>query len=240
MVEENYTSEGNIVSQNNSGFKKLLTVKAVFIVSIILIIANLVYIDILTFRNPKPTVVNKAIPTSTPAVIKSQESTQIIESLCPTSCISQIYEATSSFKLTDAATTADTTPVPIQTNQVSSVKEFFIPFGSGSSSAGDWQDVFGLQASIDSTNYQQIKSVTFEASVRIPTGNEVAYVRLFNVTDKHPVWFSEVSLEGGTPKLLVSKPITLDTGSKVYQVQMKTSLKFQAILDQARLHIITH
>ena len=65
-------------------------------------------------------------------------------------------------------------------------------------------------------------------------------MRLYNVTDKHPVWFSDVSLEGGTPALLISKPITLDSGNKTYQVQMKTSLKFQAFLDQSRLHIITN
>lgn len=240
MEEENYTSEGNIANQNNSGFKNFLSVKSVFIVSTILIIANLVYIDILTFRNPKPTVIEKVTNITKPSDPSELRTANPIDQLCPTSCISQIYEATSSFKLTNADTTPVTTPVPIQTNQVSSVKEFFIPFGSGSSSADDWQDVFGLQASIDSTNYQQIKSVTFEASIRIPTGNEIAYVRLFNVTDKHPVWSSEVSLEGGTPKLLVSKPIALDTGNKVYQVQMKTSLKFQAILDQARLRIITY
>ena len=76
--------------------------------------------------------------------------------------------------------------------------------------------------------------------MRIPTGNEVAYARLFNVTDKHPVWFSEVSLEGGTPQLLISQPVAFDSGRKLYQVQMKTSLKYTAILDQARLHITTY
>lgn len=44
-------------------------------------------------------------------------------------------------------------------------------------------------------------------------------------------------MEGGTPQFLVSQPITLDPGVKTYQVQMKTTLKSQAVLDQARLHI---
>jgi len=121
------------------------------------------------------------------------------------------------------------------------VKEFFISFGSGSNSSSDWQDVLALQSYIDSANYEDIKSITFEASVHVPTGNQTASVRLFNVTDKHPVWSSEVLFNGGgTPQFLVSKPITLDKGNRLYQVQMKTQLQFQAILDQARIHIITN
>lgn len=119
----------------------------------------------------------------------------------------------------------------------SAVKDYFIPFGSGQSSASDWQNVTGLQAYIDSNNYPNIKSVVFEASVHIPTGNQSASVRLFNATDQHPVWFSEVSLSGGDPKFLISQPITFDSGNKLYQVQMKTQLQFPAVLDQARIHV---
>ena len=111
-------------------------------------------------------------------------------------------------------------------------------FGGGSNSTDDWTDVAGLQVEADSTKYGDIKSVVFEAKVNTTTGNQIAYVRLFNVTDKHPVWFSDVSIDGGSTKLLVSKPITLDSGNKLYQVQMKTSLKHQANLISSRLHII--
>ena len=143
--------------------------------------------------------------------------------------------STASAKKTPASSAAKTT-----VDAVSQTKEFFVPFGSGSNATSDWEDVPGLKAYIDSTKYSSIKTVVLEASVRIPTGNEKAYVRLFNETDKHPVWFSDVSLEGGTAQLLVSSPITLDSGNKLYKVQMKTSLKFNAILDQARIHITTN
>ncbi len=120
---------------------------------------------------------------------------------------------------------------------ISSVKEYYVPFGSGESSAGDWTNVTGLQTYIDSSQYPSMKHVVFEASVHIPTGNEWASVRLFNVTDQHPVWFSDVTLSGGNPLLLISSPITLDSGNKLYQVQMKTQLQYPAILDQSRIHI---
>lgn len=167
---------------------------------------------------------------------------------CPASCLSQIYEATSSVKQTVAVpssketsetqTLITSTTAPAQTG--SSVKEFIISFGGGSNASEDWEDVPGLQAYVDSTKYGSIRSVVFEATMRIPTGNQTAYVRLYNATDKHPVWLSEMSLEGGAPKLLASQPLTLSSGNKLYQVQMKTQLKFQAVLDQARLRITTY
>ena len=114
-----------------------------------------------------------------------------------------------------------------------------MPFGSGETISDTWQDVPGLQVYIDSTKYEKIKTVTFEAAMRIPTANGIVYAQLYNATDSHPVWFSEVSMEGSTSKLLVSSPITLDAGNKLYKVQMKTTLKYQSLLDSARVHIIT-
>lgn len=212
--------------------QKFSIFKFFFILFSILILLNLAYIDTVLFLDKESDFSQKFNPSITSVVEKplQQES-----DICPQSCISQIQEATSSLKLTTSPTIT-----PTQVSVSSSAKgEFFIPFGFGSSSAGDWVDIEGLQAYMDSTNYEGIKKVTFEASVRIPTGNQTAYVRLFNKTDKHPVWFSEVSMSGGTPQLLISDPITLDEGNKLYQVQMKTQLKFLAILDQARVHIIT-
>lgn len=216
---------------------KFLSSATIFRTLAFLVLINILFLDTLLFKRQEPEIVEKTVPV--PVVLNA----------CPASCLSEISQATKAATLSIKPTSAladrptptpTVKPVSIQTQTSSSVKEFFVPFGSGSNSSDDWQDVGGLKASLDSTSYGSIKSVIFEASVRIPTGNQIAYVRLFNATDKHPVWFSEVSLEGGTPALLTSKPITLDSGNKTYQVQMKTSLKFQAFLDQSRLHIITN
>jgi hypothetical protein len=119
-----------------------------------------------------------------------------------------------------------------------SVKEVFIPFGSGSTKATDWEDIPGMNAMINSNNYTTIKSVTFEISLRIPTANGLVYARLYNVTDKHPVWFSELSSEGPTSMLKKSPNIALDSGDKLYQVQMKNSMQTQSIADSARIKIV--
>lgn len=157
---------------------------------------------------------------------------------CDEECLSKVYErineATGSLKLS-------LQPKASQEISVSSgVKEFYVSFGSGSNATDEWADVLGAEVSIDSTKYGRIRSTAFEATVHIPTGNGTAYIRLYNVTDDHPVWFSEVSVEGGTAKLATSPPITLDSGNKLYRVQMKTSLKYQANLTQARLRITTY
>lgn len=218
----------------NSQSRWPLFFKIIFSFFLILVIFNLVLLDVKLFNAKSTNDINEIQP-----LVKNPLPS--IYDQCPNSCLSQINEATASIKLAQPENNKNLQQ--LSSNQssevsiISGVKEFFIPFGSGSNNTEDWADISGIQVYVDSTQYGRIKSVTFEASMRIPTGNESAYVRLFNATDKHPVWFSEVSLEGGTPQLLISKPITLDTGNKLYQVQMKTSLKYQAILDQARLHI---
>lgn len=229
-----------------SKFSQILSLRLIFVLAIV----NLAVLDIWVVKNTN-SVKNKEVDKSSTSSSKNPLEQVVVPTsatatLCPADCISKISEATSSLKLSQPESKAKavpssqstTTSTPRQSS--STVKEFFIPFGSGSNSAGDWSDVSGLAAYLDTTQYGQIKSVYFETSIHIPTGNETASVRLFNVTDKHPVWFSEVSIEGGTPKLLISDPITLDSGRKLYQVQMKTSLKYEAVIDQARVHITTY
>lgn len=216
-------------------FKNLLTLKNLTIVFIALTIFNLIYLIYLKIGNPKSTIIEKVI-TKSLVPNSSQNTSQDLNLICPQSCINQIYQATSASSIAPEPTASELTPTPANTT---AVKEFFIPLGQGSSSAGDWEDIPGVQATIDTNNFPELKSVVFETTFRIPTGNEIAYIRLYNATDKHPIWTSEISLEGGGTKLL-TKTITFDSGLKTYQVQMKTSLKFLAIFDQARLHIITY
>jgi|WetSurMetagenome_2_1015567.scaffolds.fasta_scaffold406953_1 hypothetical protein len=232
--------DNNIPSKNFPLFEILISVIG------IIIILNLIYIDIFQFNDTKPQI---QIPKT--VAIPSLAPDPDYTATCPNSCISQIYQATASsqaFSQTIEPTATPTSiaptknPIPTVTpappTSAPQIKEFFISFGSGTNSSGDWEDVAGLKVSIDSSNFPSMKSAVFEASINIPTGNQTAYVRLFNETDGHPVWYSELSLEGGVPQFLISKPITLDSGNKTYKIQMKTSLKYQANLNQARIHIL--
>lgn len=133
--------------------------------------------------------------------------------------------------------TTDTTVTSVSTTNN---KELYVPLGAGTNTTTDWTDVKGAAAYIDSRLYGKIKKATFEASIGVPSGNQTAYVRLYNATDKHPVWYSEMSMSGAGPELLISSGITLDSGNKLYQVQMKSQLGVVTNLHQARVHIITY
>lgn len=210
----------------------------------VLILAAILFLDILflnyrvlSFESPREQEQTQNIQTE-----KLQEETESQESsivkqedVCDAACIARFNQEIAALKSLQAQKTTVSAP-----SSTTSVKEFYVPFGSGVNSSDEWQDVPGLQVYINRNSYPSIKTVTFEASIRVPTGNQTADVRLFNVTAGHPVWFSEMTFTGGgTPQLLISQPITLDPGSNLYKVQMKTQLKFPAYLDQARVHIAT-
>lgn len=200
---------------------------SIFAISIVL---NLIFIDYAVFKG-------KLLPEKQATVATPIQSPSPAPSnFCPAGCMGLIKDATQSSQPAVAK-------APTNTYNISNTapKESFISFGSGSNESDDWQDVPGLQAYIDSSNYGSIKSVTFEASIHVPTGNETADVRLYDSTDGHPVWFSEMHFDGGTTaKLLTSQNLKLDSGNKLYTVQMKTQLKFPALLDSSRLRIVTY
>jgi hypothetical protein len=142
------------------------------------------------------------------------------ESECPQSCINRINQ--------------------LSTTSKTSSKEYYIPLGSGTSTQTDWSDVTGAQAYIDNSAYGRIKTATFEVTIQVPTGNQKVWVRLFNATDKHPVWYSDVAMEGTGPTLIISSPITLDPGKKLYLVQIKSQLGSITQINQARVHIVSY
>lgn len=216
------------------GHQQLIKFPLKFIVFLLIVLTllDLIFLNykILTqpYKEPQQSSVGAA--TRGPSSSESSSLTEALD-VCPQSCISQI-NALSSSGIKEKETVA-----PAE----SFAREFFIPLGSSVNFSDDWQDVAGLQAYVDGSAYGRIKKITFEASVRVPTGNQTANVRLFNVTAKHPVWFSEVLFTGGgSPQFLVSEPIALDSGNSLYKVQMKTQLKYAAYLDQARIHIISN
>jgi len=164
--------------------------------------------DLLTVPQTQPT----PLPTEPPAV-------------CPSACLDLISQVSSSG------------PTPATAKSTPRKQEFSVSFGGGSSRAGDWTDIPAAEAYIDGTKYAKILETVFEAGVQIPNGNQTVSVRLFNVTDQHPVWFSEVFHSGSEPKLLISPPITLEAAPKLYRVQLKTSMKDLAVLTEARVRI---
>jgi hypothetical protein len=141
------------------------------------------------------------------------------DSTCPQSCLREIQK---------------------NSQGSSTVKELFIPLGSGSGYNTDWTDIPGVFASINKSSYSKIKSVVFETTVTMPSTSQKVWIRLYNITDKHPVWYSEISTEDSGPKTLTSAPITLDSDTKEYQLQLKTQLGGLVNITNAKIRISTY
>ena len=113
-----------------------------------LIFANLVYLDLGLFTKPVqsnlPQLATTIVPPSSPPnkiiVTKAEEQTY------PQCYLDAILQAT-------ASAPKALTQVTQKQIVTSAIKEFFVPFGSESIIATDWQDVPGLQAYVDTANY---------------------------------------------------------------------------------------
>lgn len=200
----------------------------VFII-LIVILTNLIIIDAALFWPQEKSQNQKATTPPTEAQISYTPNEN--SDSCSDDCKKEIDKAVAT-AIKPQQTTVN--------NTNKNTKEFYIPLGTGSSTSLEWVDVPGVQAYVDSSSYVDIKTVTFEVSLNTPTGNQEASARLYNITDSHPVWNSEVSISGGSPQLKISPPINLDDGSKLYQVQMKTQLGSRTNLENARIRILTY
>lgn len=117
-------------------------------------------------------------------------------------------------------------------------KEIFIPIGDGSTNSNSYVNLSGVQVTVDSNKYLGIERVDFEANIWVTNGNGKMYAQLYNSTDGHPVWNSEISTSSANGVLTVSAPITLDSGQRTYIVQAKTNLsEFAANVKSARIKI---
>jgi hypothetical protein len=141
--------------------------------------------------------------------------------------------------------TAINTPVITQIQKIynqnpaaGTAKDYFIPLGTGSTASNTWQTIDGAITTVDLGGYTNIDSARFEVSISNPTSDQSVWARLYDSTDSHEVWNSEVTMNGNTSKYLVSGPISWQSGTKQYQVQMKTQLQSSAVLTQSRIHVI--
>lgn len=211
--------------------------RSLFILSsagcVLLMIGNLVILNIYTLH---------FLPEKLEALAKQAKPIESsIPPTCDDACQESIANRVRELLPTPAVSTVSTTvlknlypqPTPAQP------REFYIPLGTGKTTSAEWEDVAGSDTYIDTRNFPPIKDVFFEASLHIPTKNGVVSARLYNVTDAHPVWFSEISTDQDTPTFVNSPSVRLDTGNKRYRVQLKTTLRFDSVLSGSKLKIIT-
>lgn len=187
---------------------------------IIVIIANVTYLNLFILSNnstpPKSAATTFSTPTSA-----ATNSAVILRSSVP------------------IATPQFTTPPPSSSTQSNTVKDYYINLGSGINQSTDWADVQGTFNTIDISQYQNIKEVHLETNINVPTANGTVSVRLFNKTNNYAVWNSDRTVQSEVSgSLIISRNIIYDKGPKLYSVQMMSQLGVSATLVQARIHII--
>lgn len=191
---------------------------------LLLLTANIVMLDLMVFfgRSTRPS----EVAVTTIRVSETPSPAQECSSLCET-------------KIDELRQKVDALTIRSPSVGKNIAKEYYITLGSGIVKSNTWQDVAGAEVVVDTANYSPIKSVTFEVYLKIPTANGKVYAKLYNVTDKHDVWFSEVSSEGPT---LTKKEasISFEDGAKTYRVMGLSTLKYDASIENARLRIVTY
>lgn len=225
--------------------------KWVWVLVVIIIILNLGVLYLLNFRvsSRLEKAVSKQAETAYPSNSIVEDSpadpsltTDSDNKICPIACTNEIKNLK---KIVVKITPQVIKEIETKTVEASTasaagdVKEYSIHIGSGSTKSDSWEDIGGLNAYINTDNYPQIQSVVFEASLRIPTANGTVYARIYNKTDSAPIYSSEVSTNSDNSTFLQSKSFSLASGNKLYIVQMKTTMKYESLLDIARIKIIT-
>lgn len=113
----------------------------------------------------------------------------------------------------------------------------YIPFGSGgSSSASDWNSIANYQISLDPADYPGYSSMQMEVNIKLPDLVGTAYARLYNSTNSTAI-SNELSTTSGNFVWLNTNTFTLPSGSKTYQLQLKSSSGKTIEVQSARLKV---
>lgn len=166
----------------------------------------------------------------------SAEQQIIISNSCPQSCLGIITNATKSAAVAAPVVKPQSTQSLLAPIAPPSVKEFFIPLGTGSVTAlNTWTDINTAQATFDTANYPSITTAYFEVIMHTAQGEVKA--RLYDTTTPFIYAGEQVSTTSNTGQL-VSKQVPIRSGLKTYKVQMYTTIT-TGTLDQARIRIVT-
>lgn len=205
-------------------------VHLIIISLLVLVIINLFLLDMRLFA-PSTAVRVSEMQTVAPPTAAPQIDTRDTCSVeCQRIIAQKVQEAVASL--------ATPSPVLVARTESATVREYYIPLGSGSTTKSTWENLTATETWIDTSSYGKISEVMFIAGLRNPTKNGQVEAQLYNVTDNHPVWGSHVVMSNNVSQTITSGPIQLDTGKKLYRVQLKSTLSYDAYLDTAKLRIL--
>jgi len=202
-----------------------------------IIVLNLFVLDFIWVKQKKETPVSKSgvelLRTSTPTLPLSEITpAEECSEACQEYFDQKINEAISSLP----TPASQKTVVPAQSTPSSKVAYITIG-GSSSTSSTSWADIPGTDFYFDLSDYPTATGVRWEISLRSFLAGNFVYARLYDVTNKRAVDFSEQSSDSGTSELKRSPDLSIWRYNNLYRVQGKSSAGCDAYLDSPRLRI---
>lgn len=134
-------------------------------------------------------------------------------------------EPTKTTSITTKAKTRTTSYVPIS--------------GNASTLENKWVDLPGTEFYLNTADYSNLKEAYFEANFKLLNGNGLAFLRLFDVTDKIEVWGSDVQTGSQNFTSVVSTKLTLRSGNHLYRVQAKSLTADTTVFNFGRVKLIS-
>ncbi len=215
--------------------------KIITIIVLVLIGVNLLALNYTLFANNKTSQNTPTQSTPTPTQSDQTLTPTLTPIACDETCVKNIVKsATASITLATTRPVSQTTiSKQTPTSAPTQSREFFIAIGSGQSAGYDWSDLPNAEKTINLHQFENIKSINFEATFSVPSSTGIGYVRLFNITDSQPVIGSDLSTTSGSATFLSSQALTLE-GSKLYKLQTKQSERKEVVVTQSRIKITTN
>ena len=156
--------------------------------------------------------------------------------VCPAACTALIKEATASVVFPTPY--PQPTPVTVTTTQPSTPQVFYIPIGGGTTEKKEWTEIPGAEVTIDTADYPGKRTVTWEAALKVLSGNGRTYGRLKNMSSKLSITESQISASADPAVQVVSDPFSLAGGKVTYRVEMYTTTGYRATMESGRIKIM--
>lgn len=200
----------------------------------ILVISNLVFLDFyLVIQKKTEPPAESLISVVQPTV----EPNQTISNC--SACQSQIQKEISKQILALPTSVSTLSPTPTSTPVLpNNPKVLYVPLvNTGSTVLTDWTDIPASDFYFNQADYPGYKSIQWEASLKSVNSPARVMVRLYDVTNKRGVDYSELQTQSLTYALLQSSALTIWRGNNLYRVQLKADNGTEASLGMGRLKI---
>lgn len=203
--------------------------KIILAIILILVLGNLGFLDYQLFNQSR----TKFSPPPSADLKKEPE-----EEGCENDC-EQLIEQKISRVLTNFPTSRSITYVIPTTKAVVQTKVFYIPLISEATvNYSDWTDIIPSDFYFDLSDYPGAKGVRFEVYLKSKHQAGTVFIRLYDVSNKRAVDYSDLSSDSETFELKRSSDMSIWQGNNLYRIQAKTLNGIEGFLKEAKLKII--